>query len=149
MSDFTQKKQIEKTIFSIMEQINSLTPHPARPDYSGPLFVKVDSAYKTPAAYDGMLGQLAMDSVLAESFMQAAAESVSEVVEGVSHYIQDRKKGTLKQSFNLNTTRAGIMKKYLADLPRRLGLERWLAYYQRKLNGFKPDCQAGLYTPSP
>jgi hypothetical protein len=40
-------------------------------------------------------------------------------------------------AFNLGGLYEIQMKAYLADLPRRNGLERWLAFYKRKLFGMR------------
>ena len=132
-----EQKKVEQAMAGLMQELQTLAPHPDYPTYKGPLFAAVEDGIKAPADYDGMMGEVVMESVLGTSFAQAAADTLSNVIDAVSHFVQDRPKQTLSGNFNCTTIRDEMMQKYLADLPRRMGVERWLAHHQKKLNGLR------------
>ncbi len=48
-------------------------------------------------------------------------------------------KNCISSNFNKSMTYSANMKSYLCDLPKRLGLERWIAHYQRKLYAMQKE----------
>lgn len=150
-------------MMGLMKQLEKLAPHPDHPHHSGPLFVHIDSQYEPAAEYDGMLGSLLFESVLGTAFSAAASESLGEwagsfdwsnTVEAVSEYIQDRpannnyalgRKNAISGAFNHSVARQAMMDAFLRDLPRRMGIERWLADYQRKLYALRKHAPAAAF----
>lgn len=147
-----QVSNIEGKMMGLVQQLEKLAPHPSRPDHKGPLFVQVDSAAKPSSDYDGMMGQMIFESMLGTAFASAVSETFGEIAasadwsntaDAASAYIQDRshhassyqigQRHTISGGFNTMAANDDLMAAYLKDLPRRMGLERWLAHYQRKL----------------
>lgn len=132
----------------LMQQLAMLAPHPDRPEHQGPLFVSIDPAYRPAAEYEGVLGSMLLDCGLGSAFAQAANTNmpsgfdVSRAADAASEFIRDRapgnrftlgRRGSMTRSFNATQARDARMEAFLKDLPRRLGIERWLADYQRRL----------------
>lgn len=152
-----ETKQIEGVLFALMKELKNLASHPDKPRSNGPDFVQVDSAYEPAAEYDGMLGSMVMDSMLGGAFTMAA-EGVNwgDIIECASNFLQDRsekpfqvgQKKALSGSFNRNglspAARAEMLSLYMSDLPRRLGMERWIAESQRKLYALQKHAALGL-----
>ncbi|MCB1531710.1 MAG: hypothetical protein KDJ35_02460 [Alphaproteobacteria bacterium] len=151
----SQIKQIEGVLFSAMKALSTLAPHPDKPHQSGPLFIQADSAYKPAAEYDGMLGSLLIESTLGGAFGSAAAGiGWNDILECVSDFMQDRQSApaaykvgqsrALCSTFNTNSDTSALLAAYMRDLPRRLGMERWVADYQRKLYALQKHAAMGL-----
>lgn len=146
-----EAQEIERMMFSLMAELQHLAPHPDYPDYSGPLFVRIDGAYAPSAEYDSMAGSMIMDSLLGASFASAAGQTVSHianainwsnVAESASAYWCDRSTAKSRPCTGFNAAaRKVTMDAFLADLPRRLGIERWIAEYQRKLYGLRKNAR--------
>ena len=130
-----QTGNLEGIIMGLMKELAKLAPHPNRPDYTGPLFISGTSEFKPPAEYEGMMGSFLMESTLQSEFTSAATN----VAETVSNYITDRKQSPLMRSFNTEAHRAALTNAYFADLPKRLGLESWIAHEQRKLYSLRKN----------
>lgn len=150
-----QEKNIEGVMRGLMQELTKLAPHPDRPNYNGPLFTQIESQYKPAAEYDGMLGSMMLDGMLGMAFsevsnsvgLSAAHEAASHadwsnIAEGASQYAQERaqsrsyklgQRSSISSNFNTTSSNKASMKAYLADLPRRMGIERSLSEYQRKL----------------
>ena len=140
------EKAIEGKMMGLMKELSKLAPHPNKPEHKGPLFVQISSEHEPPAEYEGMLGSMMMETVLSTAFSGATSNSengldITNLMDAASEYITDRaprsyvlgKKGSIMQNFNSSAQRAILMKAFIHDLPARLGLEKWLAYYQRRL----------------
>ena len=150
-----QQTQIENIIRSLMQDVSKLAPHPSKPDHTGPLFISSTSEFKPPAEYDGMLGTIMMESLLQSSFFSAAMD----VADTVTTYMQDRqtkpapklgKTNVIRRFFNATAQRESMMKAYLADLPKRLGIEAGIAYQMRKLYALRKNAlRLGYGTPLP
>lgn len=150
-------------MMDLVKQLSQLAPHPSRPDYHGPLFVSIDPSIKPAADYDGMLGSMILESVLGTAFSQAASSAFgglagsfdwSNAAEFGSQYMQDRcannnfqigQRGAISGNFNDTALRAEMMQEFTRDLPRRMGLERWLALYQRKLFALRKQARARAF----
>ncbi len=143
-----QTANIEGVIRNLMQQLEKLAPHPDRPHHKGPLFIQADSQFKPPADYDGMMGSLILDSMLGGAFSIAASGAPANIDIGTmadlaSEYMTDRagsqsgnaqlgQKRVICSAFNGKTQYDAMLTAFKRDLPRRLGLERWIAEYQRK-----------------
>ncbi len=158
----TQVSNLESKMMGLVKQLEKLAPHPSRPEHHGPVFVNI--AAPSSSEHDGMLGSMILESMLGTAFMSAvndsfgtAAASVdwSNAAEAASTYWQDRQskpansytlgqKQSISGQFNAISDEA-LMQAYLRDLPRRLGLERWLAHYQRKIHALR---KAGAFAPA-
>ncbi len=113
----TEQRNIECTMMGLMKELEKLAPHPDRPDKTGPCFARIDSQRKSAAEY-------AQDRTTNTGYNLGRKKSIC-------------------AGFN---KRAAIwqhmMDVYLQDLPKRLGIERWLADYQRKLNTLQKHAPA-------
>ncbi len=133
-----RQTDIEGLLKRLMIELAKLAPHPDRPDYTGPLFISVDSEFKPPAEYEGMLG-----SCLAEGFLQSQFFSAAlDVLETGTSYLLDRsakqsvasgQNTSISKAFNNSAQRAKLVKSYYRDLPKRMGMEAWIAHLQRRL----------------
>ncbi len=149
-----KQKNIEGAMMGLMKELEKLAPHPDRPDETGPQFVNIDSQHKPAAEYEGMLGSMVLESFLGTAFADAVSAQLgscsqtffnqvdlSMMAEAVSEYSQDRanasynlgQKKAISAQFNKRALWQQMMDAYLKDLPKRLGIERFLADYQRKL----------------
>ena len=99
---------------------------------------------------DGMMGSLLMESLLGTAFLSAANEGLGrwipaldwdKAVDMASEIHKDRAKPALGQrrvianDFNISGMSGSARKKmdaFLADLPRRVGIEKQIAHYKRK-----------------
>jgi hypothetical protein len=159
MNVAVEKSRIEAIILSLMMEVQKLAPHPKTPDYKGPVFVQIGSQFHEGAEYDATLGSMLMDGGLSAGFntasgsisvTDAASIDPSMMVDAMSEYMKDRcstpsvkigKKHTITSSFNAFSDR--LMDQFLADLPKRQGLEGLLAYYWRLFCGY------AAYAPAP
>jgi len=127
----------------LMKELEKLAPHPNHHQtMSGPAF-----SSSTGSDSDGMLGSMLLESLIGTAFMSAASDlpqvDYSNLADCASEYMQDRQKpvegyqigqkNVIAGAFNAQADSTPMMQAYLRDLPRRKGLEKWLAYYQRKL----------------
>lgn len=158
-----EQKNIEAMMMDVMKQLQKLAPHPDRPEYRGPLFVSLDSSHTPAAEYDGMLGSLMLESVLGAAFSQAVSDNFgswagqidwSNTADCASQYWQERhansnytlgSRKVIAGDFNRSALRKHMMQAYLHDLPRRMGLERFLAAYQRKLFALRKQAPAAAF----
>ncbi|MCK6418666.1 MAG: hypothetical protein L6Q57_07005 [Alphaproteobacteria bacterium] len=144
MTTDNQIQTIETAVFSLMEDLEQLAPHPDQPHYRGPLFVQIDSAYKPAADYEGMGGLLGAESVLGAAFTSAVSNTLgawagridwSNTLDTASEYLHSR--CAPRTAFNLCANAQPRMVAYLRDLPRRMGIERLLAHYMALLANLK------------
>ena len=156
-----EKKNIEGVMMGLMRELEKLAPHPDHPENQGPLFVRVGSQYETPAEYEGLLGSVIMESFLGTAFADAASAQpgswtqvfssleFSDTADVVGQYNEERynigQKKAISAQFNKNSIWQHMMGAYLRDLPKRLGIERWIAEYQRKLYALPKHA----YIPAP
>lgn len=145
MTTENQIETIETAVFSLMENLEQLAPHPDHPHYHGPLFAQVDSAYKPAAEYDGMGGMLGAESILGTAFSAAVGNTLgswaarvdwSQTLEFASDYLQERCTSP-RRIFNHCADARPLMAAYLRDLPRRMGIEQLLAHYMALLANLK------------
>lgn len=150
----SQIKQVEGVLFAAMKALHTMAPHPDKPKQEGALFIQADSAYEPPAEYDGMLGSMMVEGMLGGAF-GAAAGGVGwdEIAEFASTFVQDRSEkpaykvasgNALSGTFNSTSSNPAMMAAYLRDLPKRLGMERWVADHQRKLYALRKHAAMGL-----
>ena len=160
----SQKQAIIGAMAGLIKELQTLAPHPEKPDHIGPLFINCELPMNPANDHDGMLGSLMMESLLGTAFAEAISESfgswtqdvndtidVSNALECYSEYItdiegKDEKKnaahgqGTLARlsgksisnSFNLRTTIDSKMQAFMDDMPRRMKIEKTLAYYAKQ-----------------
>ena len=159
-----EEKNIEGIMIDLMKQLSQLAPHPDRPDHKGPLFISIDPSLKPAAEYDGMLGSMVLEGLLGTAFSEAASASIggwstqfdwSNAAECASQFMQDRQpansnfqigqRNAISGAFNESVTRGHLMEAFMRDLPRRMGLERFLAYYQRRLYGMRKQATANAF----
>ncbi len=161
LSRHSQKQAIIGTISALVKQLQQLAPHPDRPNYSGPLFLSGNPNFKAANDQDGMLGSMLIEGMLGVAFGEACSEmtnglsdhiDLNNAMELYSEFITDvekedtqkiaahgqgtmaRMSGTsISSSFNLRSTLSEGMQLFLEDLPKRMTIERSLAYYARQL----------------
>ncbi|MEM7618612.1 MAG: hypothetical protein AAF244_04425 [Pseudomonadota bacterium] len=151
------KKHIEGVLFAMMKELQTLASHPDKSHSEGPDFIQIDSYYAPDAEYDGMIGSMILENTLGSAFT-IAAEGINwgDAIECASNYMQDRgtktirlgQKNTISSSFNRNglsdAVREQMLQSYLQDLPKRKGIERWIAESQRKLYAIQKHAALGL-----
>lgn len=150
----SQIKQVEGVLFAVMKSLHKLAPNPEKPNHNGALFIQTDSSFEPPAEYEGMLGSLLIEGGLGSAFASASSGiGWDNIIDGISEFIQDRapaqpyRIGTrraISNSFNTQSSNPTLMAAYLRDLPRRLGMERWVADYQRKFYALQKRAALGL-----
>lgn len=157
-----EQKYIEGVMLGLMKVLCNMAAHPDRPHLSGPLFAQIapDSKLRPAPDYDGMLGSMFFDSFLGSAFSGASSGTSatrsfdwSLMADAYSEYMQDHKtsspdyklgqKSMISSNFN---DRSSLFEAYFRDLPRRLGIEKWLATYQRKLYSLRKQARLN---PSP
>lgn len=158
-----QQVQITVQIQQLVKELSKCAPHPDKPDHKGPMFIHADDSHKLPAEYDGMLGSMMLDAGLSDFFSAASggwADNLDQKMDMASTYFQDR---APKQTFQLGQRRAiandfnaigskgpahqAMMDAFLADLPTRVHLEKWIAHETRRLYGLRK--QAMMMAPMP
>ncbi|GJL84274.1 MAG: hypothetical protein DHS20C02_00490 [Micavibrio sp.] len=148
-------------ITGLMKKLALLAPHPTRPGHTGPLFTQNSPNIKIPSEHDSMLGQVFMDALLTSTFSDVTATSpgneiehfdLNNIAESVSEYHKDRiqpetgegkgsfalcKHRAIADGFNFNAAtsflRTTMIDAFRADLPRRMQIEKTLAFYDRRL----------------
>ncbi len=155
-----QKQQIIGAIQGLVNELQTLAPHPDRADYKGPLFLAGNANFKAANDHDGMLGAMMMESMMGMFISEFASEAandfmnefdVSNVLEAYSAYVSDVEgatqraaahgQGTMAKmsgtsisgSFNVRSSITEGMQAFYEDLPKRMTIERSLAYYAREL----------------
>lgn len=155
-----QKHQIIGAIQGLMNELQTLAPHPERSDYTGPLFLHNNPNFKVANDHDGMLGSMMMESMLGVAFAEVASDAtnafmnefdLSNAIEAYSEYISDVEgrtqynaahgQGTMAKmsgtsisgGFNLRSSISEGMQAFYEDLPKRMTIERSLVHYAREL----------------
>ena len=161
-NDAAQAKIIGQ-IQTLLKELSKCAPHPDRPDQNGPLFLKQSADLKLADEHDSMLGMIAAESFLGSAFAEVASEAVSETIgsawnaaEYSSAVLVDSHRG----SFSLGQRRAiandfngyankpagydAMMNAYLADLPQRMHLEKYLSHEVRRLYALRKNAPAPM-----
>lgn len=154
-------RNIEGQIAALMGRLSQLAPHPDRPHYKGPLFIRSVSGIKSSAEYEGMLGSMVLESVLGAAFSEVANDCLSHsgledfgtqdmdlgsFLDAADEYFSDRDdlrghgKGTfaigehkvLSPLFNKDK-KAAMMEAFLAQLPERMFVEGKIAQEEKEL----------------
>ncbi len=127
-----ERKKIEDVIMSLMKELEKMAPHP-----------------------DSVLGRVLLEGFLGAAFIKASAKKLKSLTQSLSKnfsniidpsadfdfaskYIKNQNNQkhcnkAITTNFNTNILWKNMMQAYLSDLPKRLGIERWLADYQRKI----------------
>lgn len=152
-----QQNVIIAQILQLVKELQKCAPHPDKPEQNGPLFLAKDVNHQLPAEYDGMMGSMFMDGMLGDVFSNAANDSVSSlssfdrVADCASEYMQDRssnnfqlgQRRTIANDFNFIGSRGPeyqvMMDAYLADLPMRMSLEKWISHETRRLYALRKN----------
>lgn len=173
----SQRQALIGKIGALAQQISQFAPHPDKPSYRGPLFIKSSPNARIASERDGMLGMMMMETMLAGAFSEAMSDTFGEWTENVdlaaamecySEYITDIEgkrdeqhirahgQGTLARlsgkkianSFNMRGSISPGMQAFMDDLPARLQAEKELAYYLRQLELLN-NAPAPAYAPAP
>ena len=158
-----QRHQLLGAMGGLVQELQTLAPHPSQPNYTGPLFLANNSYFKPANDQDGMLGAMMMETMLGDAFAAAVSDAVgdednmigqldlSNALELYSEYITDIEgsnqhkaahgQGTLARmsgksisgSFNVRSDISPAMQAFLDDLPKRMTLERTMSAYAREL----------------
>lgn len=161
-----QEQAIIAQIQNLMKELQKCAPHPDKPEQSGPMFLQHDANHALPADYDGMLGSMMMESMLGSAFGTAASElgstianNMDKMAEAASTYMQDRTPKSIKiggrrviaNDFNTTSARGpeylAQMEAFMADLPARLHLEKWLAHETRRLYALRKNAPMPMPAP--
>ncbi len=147
-----EQAQVIAQLQKLLKDLAKCAPHPDKPDHQGPLFLNKAADLEAPSEYDSMLGSLLMESFLGTSFASVAGECAAEAFSSVwngaetaSHIYQDRQRPAyalgqrrmIASNFNGEASKGPayecMMKAYLADLPERLSIEKFMAHELRRL----------------
>ncbi len=155
-----QKQQITGAIQGLVNELQTLAPHPDRANYKGPLFLAGNSNFKAANDHDGMLGAMMMESMMGLFVSEFASEAANDlmneldlnnILEAYSEYISDVEGSTQRNAahgqgtmakmsgtsisggFNLRSQISEGMQAFYEDLPKRMTIERSLAHYAREL----------------
>lgn len=154
-----QQQAIVAQIQQLVKELSKCAPHPDKPDQNGPLFLYKDANHQLPAEYDGMMGSMMMDGLLGTAFASVANDTSSQwmnsfqnAAESASEYMQDRagnnsykigQRRVIAGNFNHIGSRGpeyqAMMDAYMADLPRRLSLEKWISHETRRLYALRKN----------
>lgn len=159
MTNFTNNAEIQAQVTAqiqlLVKELSKCAPHPDRPEHKGATFLQMDDSHKPVAEYDGMLGSMLLDGGLSDAFSDAAGgngltDNLDQKMDMLSTYFQDR---IQRQPFQLGQHRViandfneigsrgteyqAMMDAFMADLPTRLHLEKWIAHETRRLYGLR------------
>ncbi len=93
-----QRDHIQSIITGLMHDIKQLAPHPDKPGYRGPLFIKSSPNARIASEHDGMLGTMMMEAMIGGAFSQAVSNTfgdwtqeidLANTLECYSEYITD------------------------------------------------------------
>jgi hypothetical protein len=110
-SIFKQQKKIEGIVTGLVQELRTMAPHPDHPGHDGPLF-SFNDIDREPGP------------IPPRALLPAFAHANTNAAFGRGRVVS--------RTFNKAVARRQMMDAYRRDLPRRMGLERWIAYYQRK-----------------
>lgn len=172
----SQKQAIIGTIMALMQELKTLAPHPDRPNYHGPIFINSNPNFKVANDHDGMLGSMILEGLLGTAISEAFSENIADWAENFdiantmelySEYITDIEGSTQKIAahgqgtmarmsgksisggFNLRSTISDDMQAFFDDLPKRMTIERNMAYYAKQLDALNAAPQYHYATPKP
>lgn len=96
--NISQKQMLTGKITALVQHLQQLAPHPDNSGYRGPLFIKSNPNARIAAEYDGMLGSMMLESIIAGAFTDAMSDTFGDwtqnidmatVMECYSQYITD------------------------------------------------------------
>ncbi len=155
-----KRQQIIGAMQGLVNELQTLAPHPDCAQYKGPLFLKGNANFKAANDHDGMLGAMMMENMLGLVVSEVASDAanafmnefdISNALEAYSEYISDvegatqrnaahgqgtmaKMSGTsISKGFNMRSTITEGMQAFYEDLPKRMTIERSLAHYAREL----------------
>lgn len=158
-----QRHAILGAVTKLMNELQTLAPHPDRADYNGPLFINNNPYLKAANDHDGMLGSMMMETLLGAAFSEAASEALGSWAQGVegfdatqamecySEYLTDIEKSTQKaaahgqgtmarmagksiaSAFNTRSQISPALQAFYDDMPRRMSVEKSLNYHAKQL----------------
>jgi len=170
-----QRQAIIGSITALMHNLQQLAPHPDQPHNKGPLFIKSNPNFKIANDHDGMLGNMMLEGFLGTAFTEAVSDTfgswtqnfdATAMLECYSEYLtckeEDKEdtqeiaahgQGTLARmsgksisnNFNMRGSMTDKMHNFMEDMPKRMKIERDLAYYAKQLEIL--DAEAAQYTP--
>lgn len=170
-----QKQAILGSIASLMNELQTLAPHPDMKSYKGPLFLKNNANLKASNDQDAMLGSMMMEAIVGVALTEAMSEmsdlapdflnniDVNNVMECYSEYITEIEgnaqkiaahgQGTLARlsgspisnSFNMRSDIEPGLQAFYEDLPQRMTIEKSLAYYAKQLDMLSLEHAAPQY----
>lgn len=73
-------------ITSLMQQLQTVAPHPDTPDYKGPLFISNSSYFRAADDQDGMLGTMLLEGLVGVAFSDAIRETLNS---NIGHHAGD------------------------------------------------------------
>ncbi len=124
----SQRQQIIGIMAGLMQELETLAPHPDQPQNKGPLFIKCDPNMKAANDHDGMLGSMIMESLLGTSFADAVSEAfgscaqeigeqvdISNAMECYSEYMTDIESSTKKAAAHGQGTMARLSGKSISN----------------------------------
>lgn len=166
-----QKHEVMGAIQGLVKELQTLAPHPDQPGYTGPVFLQNNPNFTASNDQDGMLGAMMMETMLGDAFAQAASDhgcdalndmDITNAVEVYSEYISDVEGSTqykaahgqgtmaklsgtsISAGFNLRSSITQDMQDFYDDLPKRMMIEKSLAFYARELAAL----DAPVHTPA-
>ncbi len=159
----SQKQAAFGAIQSLMNELQTLAPHPDCPQYNGPLFVQNNPHFKASNDHDGMLGSMIMETLLGTAVSEAVSEAfgswtqsvegfdAAQALECYSEYISDIEESTqrsaahgqgtmarlagksIASNFNMRSSISPELQAFYNDMPRRMNIERNLSYYAKQI----------------
>lgn len=157
MNEADQAKAIAQ-IQKLLQDLAKCAPHPDRPEEKGPLFLHHSADLQTPDEHDSMLGMVLAESFLGTAFTSVAGEafgsamsSLWNTAESASTVYEDRARSSFRigqrrmiaSNFNGNASRGpeydAMMSAYMADLPQRMAIEKYLSHEVRRLYALRKN----------
>ena len=135
-------EKIEGILQGLVQQLKMLAPHPDQPLHRGPLFVTFNPATDNGSEYKHLLSNIFSLASGLERLTGAYLSCPPAIPAAANNNYQIGQKNVVCIAFNQGATRDVMMQAFYGDLPRRLGLERLIAYYQRMLYAVKKNACA-------
>lgn len=168
MKNINQEAAVIAQIQNLVKEIQKCAPHPDRLEDKGPQLLHKDVNHQLPAEYDATLGAMMTETLLSATFSAAVSEmgmewmSTDNAAEAASTVYQDRMQPAAKigaryviaNDFNRagsafeNAQYLERMAAYMADLPARKYLEKWLAHETRRLYALRKQARMAMPMPS-
>ncbi|MBK6896982.1 MAG: hypothetical protein IPH06_10370 [Alphaproteobacteria bacterium] len=83
VANITQKQLLVGKITALAQHLQQLAPHPDRPGYKGPLFVKSNPNARIANERDGMLGAMMLEAMIGPAFSEALSDTCGEWTENI------------------------------------------------------------------